>query len=195
LQLIDLSALTQFCDAAQIRGSGGDERNSSQHNCEEGVYLLRTADQNRPKGEMTMTSIRKIAMTFGMAMFAGVLMAQSADQNANAAANANAGPQAQTSQRRAADPAREVKHLGKKLGLSQDQVAQLGPILADRQQQMQALRADTTMSQTDRRAKFRSIRDDSKGKIEAVLNDQQKQQFEQMMASRRSHQKSAPQAQ
>ena len=37
-----------------------------------------------------MTSIRKIAMTFGMAMFAGVLMAQSADQNANAAANADA---------------------------------------------------------------------------------------------------------
>jgi hypothetical protein len=51
------------------------------------------------------------------------------------------------------------------------------------------------MSQTDRRAKLRSIRDDSKGKIEAVLNDQQKLQFEQMMASRRSHQKSAPQAQ
>jgi periplasmic protein CpxP/Spy len=142
-----------------------------------------------------MNSIRKIAMTCGMMAFAGVLMAQQADQTQAAPSNA---PTAQTQTARrheAPNPAREAKHLGKKLGLSSDQVAQLKPIFADRDQQMQGLRADATLSQTDRRAKFQSIRDDSKNKIEALLNDQQKQQFEQMQQARRNHRQSAPQAQ
>jgi periplasmic protein CpxP/Spy len=143
-----------------------------------------------------MTSIRKIVMTCGMMAFAGVLMAQQADQSQAAANSAPTTAQTQTARRHAPmDPAREAKHMGKKLGLTSDQVKQITPILADRQQQMQGLRADTALSQTDRHAKFQSIRHDSKNKIEALLNDQQKQQFEQMQAARRNHRQSAPQAQ
>ena len=141
-----------------------------------------------------MTSIRKIAMTCGMALFAGVLMAQAQDQSPNpangTAANAQAAPA-----RRQADPAREARRLGKELNLSQDQVSQLRPILADRNQQMESLRADASLSQQDRRAKFQSIRQDSNTKIEALLNDQQKQQFEQMQQARQNHRHGAPQAQ
>ena len=50
------------------------------------------------------------------------------------------------------------------------------------------------MTVQDRRAKFHSIRQDSKNKIEALLNDQQKQQFEQMQQARHNH-RQAPQAQ
>lgn len=142
-----------------------------------------------------MNSIRKIVMTCGMMAFAGVLMAQQADQSQAAPSNAPTA-QTQTARRHAEpSPAREAKHLGKKLGLTKDQVTQITPILADRQQQMQGLRADTSLAQADRRAKFQSIRDDSKNKIEALLNDQQKQQFEQMQQARRNHRQSAPQAQ
>jgi hypothetical protein len=35
---------------------------------------------------------------------------------------------------------------------------------------------------------------DSKGKLEAALNDTQKQQFEQMLAERRSHRNHQPQS-
>ena len=86
-----------------------------------------------------------------------------------------------------ANPDKQARHLGKKLGLSGDQVAQIKPILADRQQQMQSLHADTSLAPQDRRAKAQAIQQDSKSKIEAVLNDSQKQQFEQMLAERHAH--------
>jgi protein CpxP len=87
---------------------------------------------------------------------------------------------------RDADPAQEAKRLGKELGLNKDQVAQIQPILQDRASQMQALRADTSVAPADRRAKAMGIMDDSKTKIEALLNDQQKQQYEQMLAARKA---------
>jgi Spy/CpxP family protein refolding chaperone len=91
------------------------------------------------------------------------------------------------------NPDKQAKHLGKKLGLSSDQVAQIKPILEARQQQMQSLRSDSSVAPQDRRAKAREIMQDSKNKIEAVLNDTQKQQFEQMLQERRSHHNSQPQ--
>ena len=39
---------------------------------------------------------------------------------------------------------------------------------------------------------MQAIQQDSKGRIEAVLNDSQKQQFEQMLASRKGHRRGAP---
>lgn len=143
-----------------------------------------------------MVSRKGLAVTCGMLLLSGVLMAQTADQSSAAAANPNTTAQTANGPHRGApDPEREAKHLGKKLGLSQDQVAQIQPILADRQQQVQSVRSDTTLAPKDRMAKIRGIREDSKNKIEAVLNDQQKQQFEQMQQSRGNHHKSAPQAQ
>ncbi len=85
------------------------------------------------------------------------------------------------------DPNRQAVRLSKRLGLSDDQVAQIKPILADRFQQMQTLRADTSINEQDRHAKVRALMQDSNTKIEAVLNDTQKQQFEKIQAERRSH--------
>lgn len=88
-----------------------------------------------------------------------------------------------------------AKHLGKKLGLSNEQVAQLKPILEERQQQMQTLRGDSSLNEQDRHAKAKGIMQDSKTRIEALLNDTQKQQFEQMLQERRDRHNSPPQAQ
>lgn len=132
-----------------------------------------------------MVAMKKLMLTCGMVLFSGALMAQTADQSQAAQSTPQAPATQMSGPRHAPNPDREAKHLGKRLGLSSDQVTQLKPILADRDTQMQNLRADSSLSQTDRRAKFQSIREDSKNKIEAVLNDQQKQQFEQMLAQRR----------
>ncbi len=78
------------------------------------------------------------------------------------------------------DPDKQLQHMTKELGLSADQQSQIKPVLVDRDQQMQALFSDQSLSQQDRRAKARSIQQGSRSKIEAVLNDQQKQKFEAM---------------
>ena len=76
------------------------------------------------------------------------------------------------------DPAQQLEGMTKRYNLSADQQTQLKPILASQQQQMQALRGDSSLSRDDRMAKMQSIHADTKTKIEAVLNDDQKKQFE-----------------
>jgi hypothetical protein len=92
--------------------------------------------------------------------------------------------------RRPVDPDRQLAHLTKTLNLSADQQTQIKPILLDRQQKMQVLWQDQSLSRQDRRSKAIAIQQDTKTKLEAALNDQQKQQFDQMQAkmqARRQH--------
>jgi Spy/CpxP family protein refolding chaperone len=75
---------------------------------------------------------------------------------------------------------RQLEHMTRELNLTADQQSQIKPLLVDRQQKMQALFQDQSLSQEDRHAKMMSLRQDSHTKIEAVLTDQQKQKFETM---------------
>jgi protein CpxP len=84
-------------------------------------------------------------------------------------------------------PDEQVARMTKRYNLSSDQQAQIKPILANQQQQMQALRQDSSLSQADRMAKVKSIRDDSSAKISALLNDSQKQKFAQDQQRRQEH--------
>jgi NACalpha-BTF3-like transcription factor len=83
------------------------------------------------------------------------------------------------------DPDQQLQHLTRQLDLSADQQSQIKPILIERQQKMQALFQDPSVAREDRRAKMQSLRQDTRSRIEAVLNDQQKQKFEAMQARRR----------
>lgn len=78
------------------------------------------------------------------------------------------------------DPNRQLEHLTRELNLSTDQQSQIKPLLVDQQQKMEALHQDESLAQEDRRAKAKSISDDTHSRIEAVLNDDQKQKFEAM---------------
>ena len=78
------------------------------------------------------------------------------------------------------DPDAQAAAMQRRLSLSDDQVTQIKPILADRQQQVMALRDDTSMAQADKMAKMRSIMQDSDDKIKALLNDDQKVKYEAM---------------
>ena len=129
----------------------------------------------------------KATIFLGAFLSTGMLMAQAPDASQAPAQNA---PQTQAESGRhhhAPDPDKQAKHLAKELNLTKDQVAQIAPILADRQQQMESLRADGSLAPQDRHAKAKTILQDTTSKIEAVLNDGQKQKFEQMLAERRAH--------
>ncbi len=87
-----------------------------------------------------MKNIVKATVALGVLLSAGsaFVFAQAPDANQPAA-------QGQPGQHRTFDPAQQAAHLGKRLGLSSDQVAQIQPILADRFQKVQTLRADTLL--------------------------------------------------
>ena len=87
------------------------------------------------------------------------------------------------------DPDQRLAHMTKRYKLTSDQQNQIKPILQDEQQQMQAMRSDTTSSREDKMAKMKSTHEASNQKIEAVLTDEQKQKFEadqQKMQERRA---------
>jgi Spy/CpxP family protein refolding chaperone len=145
---------------------------------------------NGRMGEKQMNNSTKATVALGVLLSAGMafVFAQAPDANQSAAPT-------QPGQHRNFDPNQQAAHLGQKLGLSSDQVAQIKPILADRFQKMQALRSDASLTQEDRHSKVQAIMQDSNSKIEALLSDTQKQQFEQMLAERRSHQHNRQSAQ
>ena len=74
-------------------------------------------------------------------------------------------------------PDEQVARMTKRYNLSADQQTQIKPIVADSQQQMMALRQDSSMSREDKMAKMMSIREGANTKISAILNDSQKQKF------------------
>lgn len=94
------------------------------------------------------------------------------------------------------DPQKQAHRLAHKLGLDADQQAKLATIFGNRQQQVAAVRADTTLSKPDRRAKLLAIHQDSESQIQALLTPAQQQQYAQlqqaMKAKRQARQESGP---
>lgn len=90
------------------------------------------------------------------------------------------------------NPQHQAKMMARKLGLTPDQESKIEPILADRMQQVQSARADTTLAPADMQAKIRGINQNSDGQIQAILNDTQKQQYEQMKQNRRAERQQEP---
>jgi Spy/CpxP family protein refolding chaperone len=128
---------------------------------------------------------KKLAILLGLLLSAGVVMGSTAAMAQDQGGGQGGGQGRGHGQGRRMDPDRAAARMQKQLNLSDDQVAKIKPILADQQQQMDAVRADTSLSQDDRRAKAKSIMQDGDSKIEAVLTDQQKQQWAQLKAQAR----------
>jgi periplasmic protein CpxP/Spy len=95
----------------------------------------------------------------------------------------------QHADRHHADPKEQLSRLSKKLNLTADQQNQILPILTARQEQMQSIWSDNSLSREDRHAKMRAVREDSDAKIRAVLTDTQKQTYDQMQQQMREHAK------
>jgi hypothetical protein len=76
------------------------------------------------------------------------------------------------------DPDEQLARMTTRYSLTTEQQYQVKPILVSQQHQIQELRKDTALSREDRMDKMQTIRRDSDAKIKAVLNDDQKKQFE-----------------
>jgi protein CpxP len=127
-------------------------------------------------------TMRILSPTFilGAALVAGfattALIAQDQSQPAASAQASSPDTQAQ----HVPNPQHQARKMTKELGLTANQESQVEPILANRDQQVQSARADTTMAPRDKRAKLHGINQDSDSQIETILNDTQKQQYMQM---------------
>ncbi len=77
----------------------------------------------------------------------------------------------------AMNPDRQLAHLTKALNLTSAQQDQIRPLLAERQQKMQALEQDQSLTPKDRRTQMRTISEGTQNGITAVLTDEQKQKY------------------
>jgi periplasmic protein CpxP/Spy len=84
------------------------------------------------------------------------------------------------------DPNSQLKHLSKRLNLSDDQQTKIKPILEDQQKQMQQLWSDNSLSRQDRFSKMWDIRENSDAQIKNVLNEDQQKNFDKMREEQRS---------
>ena len=77
-----------------------------------------------------------------------------------------------------------MEEISKELGLSEDQKDKVGAIMRARMEQGRALREDTSLSEEDRRSKMRSIMENSRKEIEALLTPEQKAKYATMQERR-----------
>ena len=73
-----------------------------------------------------------------------------------------------------------VDQIAQQLNLAEDQKAKFKPILEGQQQKMRDIRADTSLSQEDRRTKMQSLREATSAQMKAVLTAEQFDQWEKM---------------
>jgi Spy/CpxP family protein refolding chaperone len=85
----------------------------------------------------------------------------------------------------APNPQKQAEMISKKLNLSADQTAKLTPILADRDQKFQALMQDQSLTQDQRHAQMKAIRDNTQQQLATVLSPEQMQQLKSMKHGRR----------
>jgi hypothetical protein len=78
------------------------------------------------------------------------------------------------------------------LGLTEDQKAQLRPIVMKENQDMEAVRNDTSLTQEQKITKANQIRDAASPKIKAILTPEQLQKLSEMQRARQQQNQSAP---
>ena len=78
------------------------------------------------------------------------------------------------------DPDRQLQRLTRELNLTSDQQDKIKPLLAERQQKMQALFQDQSIAPEDRRTQGRSLMEGTNISIKAVLTDDQKERLDAM---------------
>lgn len=78
------------------------------------------------------------------------------------------------------NPQKQAEHLSKKLNLTPDQTAKIEPILASRDQQMQALWQNQQLAPQDRHQQMRAIHEQTEQQLSGVLSPDQMTQLKAM---------------
>jgi protein CpxP len=84
-------------------------------------------------------------------------------------------------------PEERTEHLTKALNLNDDQKGKVLSILQEQQKQMEAMRADSSLSQEDRRSKMREIHQNTTNQIKGILNPDQAKKFDEMQQRMEQH--------
>jgi protein CpxP len=92
----------------------------------------------------------------------------------------------------APNPQKQAEMISKKLNLSADQTAKLTPILADRAQKTQALFQDQSLTQDQRRAQMKVIRENTQQQLATILSPDQMQQLKSMKHGRHGNWQRGP---
>jgi Spy/CpxP family protein refolding chaperone len=121
-----------------------------------------------------------LTSTLALTLAATAAFAQQATQPSSDATTTQQLSARHGHQRGPKDPHKAAAHLGKKLGLSADQTSKLEPILADRQQKIDALRANTSLTSDQRREQILAIHKDTESQLSSVLTPDQMQQLKSM---------------
>jgi len=82
-------------------------------------------------------------------------------------------------------PEQQLARMTKQLHLTEEQQAQIKPIIENQHKQMMALRDDTSLSREERMEKFRQIRKESFEKMHPILNPDQQKELQRMQEMRR----------
>jgi hypothetical protein len=115
-----------------------------------------------------------VRLSLAAALMAVALSAQAQDAPAPVQPPLQGQPAAAMPER---TPEAIVNRLGARLNLSADQKAQLLPIIAERQQMLAAIRADTSARPYVKSRKAKAAFEDSDKKINALLDEHQRQQY------------------
>jgi periplasmic protein CpxP/Spy len=90
------------------------------------------------------------------------------------------------------NPERETARLTKQLNLTSDQAAKVQPILADRDQKLEALWSNTALAPQDKHQQMRAIHESTKQQLDAVLTPDQVQQLKSMRHGHRGNGQDQP---
>ena len=92
-------------------------------------------------------------------------------------------------------PEERLKKISEDLGLKDDQKEKIGTYLKDEAAKLRELRDDTALDQEGRRAKMKTIREETDAKAKAILNDEQKEKWAKFRAQGQGGQRRRPPAQ
>lgn len=90
------------------------------------------------------------------------------------------------------DADHQLKHMTKRLDLTDTQQHQIRPILADRDKQILAIHDDSTLTPEQQHQNIGKVMRDSTGQIRNVLTDSQRQQWDQSREKMREHRHGEP---
>src|SRR3954468_17298102 len=85
------------------------------------------------------------------------------------------------------DPQARLDHMSKVLNLTDDQESKIKPLLDNENQQMQALKSDTSTAKQDKRAKMMDIHKSTMDQIKPMLNSDQQAKLDQQMQKMKEH--------
>jgi Spy/CpxP family protein refolding chaperone len=81
----------------------------------------------------------------------------------------------------------QLEWLSKQLNLTDDQQAQVKPILEDQSKQMKTTREDTTLTQDQKREKMKQLHESTHSQINDILTPEQQKKFAQLKDQQKEH--------